>query len=934
MKNLHLLFFSAIAACGGGGGSDDTISTTQTSTTSSTLESYQTFNGIVADGYIRGSDVFIDTNANYIRDNGENFSTTDNEGRFSNLKFSIGNLISLGGVDVDTANLLDRFFLLNKLSSHSDSIVVTPITTVAALADNPSTIIGALGIDDSININTTDPIANLSRGGIYSYLYEKGNQLAVMALSLQNAINVYNSTTDNTKDYFAGIAQVLEQEYTSTPDTVVDIEGETFINKLVDNITATKASNIDSAITINIKSALKAAIPVIRPMSNASTTKVIQKFAFSTLQTDIKAIASGTASTASLASYASDILTYIATDQAIALEDLNWVNSLPIFTSAAIYTAAENQTAIGTVTATDVDGDPLTYSLTGSDASAISISSSGVMTFNTAPDYETKTSYSITANVSDDNYTISKAFIINITNLNDNSPVITSGNFSDKENQTSVGIATATDADNLVALTYTLSGTDVAYVTIDENTGVITLNSAPDYEDPEDTNSDGVYNLIINVSDSELSTSKEFIFTVEDVNLPAVKLGQTIVGVQSNVYNIEKPRWFKSISLDSDGSTVAVGVQTVDGGLMRVYKYINNSSWSPIDAAYQGFHLTSPSQEFYEIKVKDGSVGNIVELSGDGTRLVSYAGTSSTMYFPLFELTDDTWMFFFNDPDLFGSIKESNSGVYQNIRDVDMSSDGKIISFVTENDNEIDSSNNRLGKISIYDLSADRDRDKITGSSSFLIRDGDISSDGKFLVVGGWSSVTQGAVIKILEWNEATDYYDVIKGSPIVKPAFSGAFGTSGLSINATGNIIAVADFHANKSDSAAPYSEEYGAITIFEWDTNLNDWKQKGSPIWGDQVGDKLGSSETIGLSADGKRVAVSSTLNDSGGTNAGQVKVFEWSVRDQDWKQTGFDIYGDNPENYSGMAIDLSENGNVIAIAGNDDTIPYAKVFYLPLN
>ena len=62
----------------------------------------------------------------------------------------------------------------------------------------------------------------------------------------------------------------------------------------------------------------------------------------------------------------------------------------------------ENQTAIGTVTATDADGDTFNYSLSGTDASSMSInSSSGVLTFNSAPDYETKSSYSATVTASD-----------------------------------------------------------------------------------------------------------------------------------------------------------------------------------------------------------------------------------------------------------------------------------------------------------------------------------------------------------------------------------------------------------------------------------------------------------------------------------------------------------------------------------------------------
>ena len=60
------------------------------------------------------------------------------------------------------------------------------------------------------------------------------------------------------------------------------------------------------------------------------------------------------------------------------------------------------QLSIGIVIATDVDSNSITYSLSGADASALSIGpSSGVLVFNTAPDYETKSSYSVVVTASD-----------------------------------------------------------------------------------------------------------------------------------------------------------------------------------------------------------------------------------------------------------------------------------------------------------------------------------------------------------------------------------------------------------------------------------------------------------------------------------------------------------------------------------------------------
>ena len=77
-------------------------------------------------------------------------------------------------------------------------------------------------------------------------------------------------------------------------------------------------------------------------------------------------------------------------------------NLPPSFSPASTsFSVAENQTAVTTVSASDPEGDNLTYGLYGTDASALSISSTGGITFNTAPDYETKASYSVIVNVRD-----------------------------------------------------------------------------------------------------------------------------------------------------------------------------------------------------------------------------------------------------------------------------------------------------------------------------------------------------------------------------------------------------------------------------------------------------------------------------------------------------------------------------------------------------
>jgi uncharacterized protein YjdB len=77
---------------------------------------------------------------------------------------------------------------------------------------------------------------------------------------------------------------------------------------------------------------------------------------------------------------------------------------------------------LDTVTATDADGDSVTFTVSGSE---LAITSAGVLTF-AAPDYETKSTYTATVTASDGTNTTTQSITVNVTDVNDNSPVFTS----------------------------------------------------------------------------------------------------------------------------------------------------------------------------------------------------------------------------------------------------------------------------------------------------------------------------------------------------------------------------------------------------------------------------------------------------------------------------------------------------------------------------
>ena len=197
-----------------------------------------------------------------------------------------------------------------------------------------------------------------------------------------------------------------------------------------------------------------------------------------------------------------------STDQSVTVMVTDVDDVAPVFTSSATFSAAENQTAIDTVTATDVDTDnsSISFSVSGSE---LLITSAGVLTFASAPDYETKTSYTATVTATDGTNSTTQSITVNVTNLNDNLPAFTSNaTFSADENQTSIGTVTATDGDASDSVTFTVSGSELLIT----SAGILSFASAPDYETKSS------YTATVTATDGTNSTDQSITVSVNDVN--------------------------------------------------------------------------------------------------------------------------------------------------------------------------------------------------------------------------------------------------------------------------------------------------------------------------------------------------------------------------------------------------------------------------------
>ena len=234
---------------------------------------------------------------------------------------------------------------------------------------------------------------------------------------------------------------------------------------------------------------------------------------------------------------------------AITLTDVN--EFTPVIHSASSTSVAENvatTTAVYTVAASDADsGTALTYSFGGGadDAKFLINGSTGVVTFKTVPNYEAADDqggdhvYNITVQVSDGGKTSVQSVAITLTDVNEFNPVIGSGAATSVAEgvatTTAVYTASATDQDGGATLTYSLVGNeDDSKFSINASTGAVTFNAQPNYDAADDQGGDHVYNITMQASDGEKSTTQAVAITVTDVNASPVIRSDTAVSVAEN----------------------------------------------------------------------------------------------------------------------------------------------------------------------------------------------------------------------------------------------------------------------------------------------------------------------------------------------------------------------------------------------------------------
>ena len=204
-------------------------------------------------------------------------------------------------------------------------------------------------------------------------------------------------------------------------------------------------------------------------------------------------------------------------------------------------------------------------------------------------------------------------------------------------------------------------------------------------------------------------------------------------------------------------------------------------------------------------------------------------------------------------------------------------------------------------------LGADIDGEAVADNSGCSVS---LSSDGTTVAIGAYLNDGAGTAaghVRIYEYS-AGSWAQL--GADIDGEVFFDWSGSS-VSLSSDGTTVAIGAYHNDGAGANA------GHVRIYEY--SAGSWTQLGADIDGEATGDESGYS--VSLSSDGTTVAIGAYRNDGNGTDAGHVRIYEYSAGS--WTQLGVDIDGEAyAYGMSGYSVSLSSGGDTVAIgaASND--------------
>ena len=349
-----------------------------------------------------------------------------------------------------------------------------------------------------------------------------------------------------------------------------------------------------------------------------------------------------------------------------------------------------------------------------------------------------------------------------------------------------------------------------------------------------------------------------------------------------------------SVSLSSDGRTVAIGAPFNDGngtnaGHVRVYKNISGT-WTQQGSDIDG-------------EAAGDQTGYSVSLSSDGSTVAIGAYKNSGVDFwaghvRIYKNKSGTWTQIGSDID--GEAERDKFGY-----SISLSGDGSTVAIGAPYN---DGNGTDAGHVRVYknisgnwtQIGSAVDGEAVDDKSGSV----SLSSDGSTLAIGAPGNdgkAPNAGHVRVYKnisgtWTQ--------QGSDIDGEAANDFSGGS-VSLSSDGSTVAIGAWLNDGNGRDA------GHVRIYK--NKSGTWTQVGSDIDGENAGDYSGSY--VSLSSDGSTVAIGAFKNGrTGAINAGHVRVYK-NISGT-WTQVGSDIDGEAADDESGRSVSLSSDGRTVAI------------------
>ncbi len=199
----------------------------------------------------------------------------------------------------------------------------------------------------------------------------------------------------------------------------------------------------------------------------------------------------------------------------------------PSITSGSSFSVSENSTTIATLTANETS----TWIISaGVDSLTASIeTNTGIFRFKVGQNFESPSdanadrSYLITVRATDEaGNSATSSLTVTLLDINE-APVInsngggSSASIAIAENSSSVTTLSAVDVDSVSTLSYSISGVDSSDFLVGTASGVLTFESAPNFESPMDADLNNIYQIVVAVSDGFLTDTQTLSITITDI---------------------------------------------------------------------------------------------------------------------------------------------------------------------------------------------------------------------------------------------------------------------------------------------------------------------------------------------------------------------------------------------------------------------------------